>query len=315
MSRRPERRKRAAALQGAIDLHGMMLAIAVARSGSIRLAAREVGLPASAVSRRLRALEDGLGVSLFERRSSGMKPTAAGEDFLAEAARVLGGVQSAAARAREAGSAAAGRLEIGTYFSASAGRFREALMGFLRQNRGVEVWLREGSRDELLTYVRRGEVDLALLLGPMEEPGLDRLALWQEAGMVALPQDHTLSTRPMVFWSDLVAETFIIARRGSGPEAREKVEALLPSGHKARFVEQDVGREAMFNLVGTGLGVAVLAESASGASYPGVVFRPVGNETGPTMVEASAYWDPKRDNPALRRFLAQLRAIQGSRAG
>ena len=64
-----------------------------------------------------------------------------------------------------------------------------------------------------------------------------------------------------------------------------------------------------------GLGVAVLAESASGASYPGVVFRPVGNETGPTMVEASAYWDPKRDNPALRRFLAQLRATQGSRAG
>jgi DNA-binding transcriptional LysR family regulator len=149
----------------------------------------------------------------------------------------------------------------------------------------------------------------------MEEPGLDRLGLWQEAGLVALPEEHTLASRPLVFWSDLIAETFIIARRGSGPEARRKIEALLPSGHRARFVEQDVGREAMFNLVGTGLGVAVLAESASGASYPGVVFRPVGSETGPTMVEAAAYWDPKRDNPALRRFLAQLRASQGSRAG
>jgi DNA-binding transcriptional LysR family regulator len=71
----------------------------------------------------------------------------------------------------------------------------------------------------------------------------------------------------------------------------------------------------MFNLVGAGFGVAVLAESASGASYPGVVFRPVGDQTGPTMVEAAAYWDPKRDNPALRKFLAQLRASQGSRAG
>lgn len=315
MSRRPERRKRAADLSGAIDLRGMMLAVVVARTGSLRLAAREVGLPASAVSRRLRALEDGLGVSLFERRPTGMKPTAAGEDFLVEAARVLGGVQSAAARARGAGSAATGRLEIGTYFSASAGRFREALLGFVRRNRGIEVWLREGSRDELLTAVRRGEVDLALLLGPMEEPGLDRLGLWQEAGMVALPEEHTLASRPMVFWSDLVAETFIIARRGSGPEARKKIETLLPSGHEARFVEHDVGREAMFNLVGTSLGVAVLAESASGVSYPSVVFQPVGDEAGPTMVEAAAYWDPKRDNPALRRFLAQLRATQGSRAG
>ncbi|MBY0329307.1 MAG: LysR family transcriptional regulator [Acetobacteraceae bacterium] len=315
MSRRPERRKQAASLLGAIDLRGMMLAVVVARTGSLRLAALEVGLPASAVSRRLRALEDGLGVSLFERRPSGMKPTAAGEDFLVEAARVLGGMQSAAARAREAGSAATGRLEIGTYFSASKGGFRGALLGFVQQNRGVEVWLREGCRDELLTAVRRGEVDLALLLGPMEEPGLDRLGLWHEVGMIALPEEHTLASQPMAFWSDLIAETFIIARRGSGPEARRKIEALLPSGHRARFVEQDVGREAMFNLVSTGLGVAVLAESASGASYPGVVFRPVADETGPTMVEAAAYWDPKRDNPALRRFLAQLHATQGSRAG
>jgi DNA-binding transcriptional LysR family regulator len=73
-----------------------------------------------------------------------MKPTAAGEDFLAEAERLLGGAQLAMARAREAGSAAAGRLKIGTYFSASTGRFRQALMGFARQNRGVGIWLREG---------------------------------------------------------------------------------------------------------------------------------------------------------------------------
>jgi DNA-binding transcriptional LysR family regulator len=190
-------------------------------------------------------------------------------------------------------------------------------MDFARQNRGVGIWLREGIREELLTAVRRGEVDLALLLGPTDEPGLDRLGLWQEAGMVALPAEHTLASRPMVLWSELVAETFIIARRGSGPEARKKVEALLPSGHKARFVEQDVGREAMFNLVGTGLGVAVLAESASGASYPGVAFRLVGDDAGPTMVEAAAYWDPRRDNPVLRRFLSLLRAhhAAGSRDG
>jgi DNA-binding transcriptional LysR family regulator len=317
VSRRPERRKRADALQGAIDLRGMMLAVVVARTGSLRLAAREVGLAAPAASRRLRALEDGLGVSLFERRPSGMKPTAAGDDFLVEAARVLGGVQSATKRAREAGTATTGRLEIGTYFSASTGRLREALMGFVRQNRGVEVWLREGCRDDLVAAVRRGEVDLGLLLGPMEEQGLDRLGLWQEAGMVALPTEHGLASQPIVFWSDLVAETFIISRRGSGPEARQKVEASLPPNHKARFVVQDIGREAMFNLVGTGLGVAVLSESASGALYPGVVFRPVGDDTGPIMVEAAAYWDPKRDNPALRRFLALLRASQapGSRGG
>jgi DNA-binding transcriptional LysR family regulator len=133
--------------------------------------------------------------------------------------------------------------------------------------------------------------------------------------MIALQEHHALADRHMVRWEELATETFIVTSRGSGPEARMKVESLLPAGHTARFAAHDVSREGMFNLVGTGLGIAVLAESASGASYPGVVFRPVGNETGPTMVEAAAYWDPKRDNPALRRFLAQLRAAQGSRGG
>jgi DNA-binding transcriptional LysR family regulator len=300
---------------GAIDLRGLTLAIAVARSGSIRVAARGAGLTASAVSRRLRALEDGLGVSLFERRPSGVKLTEAGERFLADATRLLDEVRDAASRARDAGSAATGRLVIGTYFSASIGQFRDALVRFVEQRPKIEVWLREGGRHDLLAAVRRGNVDVALLLGPDEEPGLDCLALWQEAGMVALPERHRLAGRSIVPWQNLAGETFIVTSRGSGPEARAKVEALLPAGHGARFAAHDVGREAMFNLVGTGLGVAVLAESASGASYPGVVFRPVGNETGPTMVEAAAYWDPKRDNPALRRFLAQLRATQRSRAG
>lgn len=135
--------------------------------------------------------------------------------------------------------------------------------------------------------------------------------------MVALHVKHPLAEVPMVQWQDIADETFIATSRGSGPEVREIVQGLLPRGHSARFAAHDVSREGMFNLVGTGLGVAVLAESASGASYPGVVFRPVGDETGPTMVEAAAYWEPRRDNPVLRRFLALLRSRQvaGSRDG
>jgi len=130
--------------------------------------------------------------------------------------------------------------------------------------------------------------------------------------MVALPDRHPLAGAGLVLWQDLAGATFIVASRGSGPEVRATVHDLLPRGHTARFAAHDVSREGMFNLVGTGLGVAVLAESASGASYPGVVFRPVGDATGPTMVEVAAYWDAKRDNPVLRRFLSLLRARQAA---
>lgn len=299
-------------LDGSINLRALQLATHVERHGSIRLAARTANLTASVVSRRISGLEDELGVSLFERRPSGVRATAAGARFLEAARRMLVELDSATGAARAAGSGLVGQLVVGTYFSVSIGRFRDGLLRFVGRHHRVELSVIEGDREHLLSDLRRGRTDVAILLGPHDEPGLDRLALWQEGGMVALTERHPLAGAGSVLWEDLAGETFIVTSRGSGPEARATVQSLLPDGHTARFAAHDVGREGMFNLVGTGLGVAVLAESASGASYPGVVFRPVGDEAGPTMVEAAAYWDPRRDNPALRRFLALLRATQDS---
>jgi DNA-binding transcriptional LysR family regulator len=301
--------------RGSTDLRSLTLATVVDHFGSVRLAAKHLRMTPSSVSRRIRALEDLIGVSIFERRSSGVRATAAGARFLEAVRRMLAELDGATGTARAAGSGLVGRLVVGTYFSASTGRLRDALLRFAGRHRRVELSVIEGDRQELLRDLLRGRTDVAILLGPHNEPGLDRLALWQEAGMVALPEQHPLADARLVLWEELTDETFIVASRGSGPEVRAIVQNLLPRGQPARFAPHDVSREGMFNLVGAGLGVAVLAESASGASYPGVVFRPVGNGAGPTMVEAAAYWDPKRDNPALRRFLAQLRAAQGSRGG
>ncbi|WP_198370812.1 LysR family transcriptional regulator [Roseomonas rosulenta] len=295
-------------LDGSINLRALQLATHVERYGSIRLAARSAKLSPSVVSRRIRELEDELGVSLFERRPSGVRTTAAGARFLRAALRMFAELEGATGAARAAGSGLVGQLVVGTYFSASIGHFRDALLRFVGRHCGVELSVVEGDREQLLSDLRRGRTDVAILLGPHDEVGLDLLTLWQEAGMVALPAQHPLAEAPLVQWQDLANDTFIVTSRGSGPEVRATVRDLLPRGRSPRFATHDVSREGMFNLVGAGFGVAVLAESASGASYPGVVFRPVGNETGPTMVEAAAYWDPKRDNPVLRRFLSLLRA-------
>jgi DNA-binding transcriptional LysR family regulator len=299
----------------ALDLKALALAAAVAREGSIRGAARLSGLTAPSLSKRIRGLEDWLGVSVFERRSSGLRPTEAGAHFLAAADQALADLEIAISRARDAGAAMIGRVVVGSYFSSSFGRFRDTLAQFVAEHRHIHLRVAEGCRPELLAAVRDGHADVALLLCAGCEPELEFRSLWHEIGMVALPHGHPLAQRQLVRWAELVNETFIVTRLGSGPEARKKVEELLPSSRTAQFVQHDVGREGMFNLVGAGLGLAVLAESASGATYPGVVFRPVGDARGPTLIEAAAYWDPKRDNPALRRFLAQLRTTQGSRVG
>jgi DNA-binding transcriptional LysR family regulator len=298
-----------------ISLRELWLATQVRNLGSIRLAARAVNLTPSVVSRRLRALEDELGMSLFERRSSGVTATASGARFLDAARPVLAELDEAASAVRVEGAGGVGHLAVASYFSLSYGHFRDSLFCFLGRNPKMRFSLIEGDREHLLRVLRQGRADIAVLLGARDELKLDRLRLWREPALVALPEGHALADRDIVPWSDLSQETFITTAAGSGPEVRAMIQRLLPAGHAARFTDNEVGREAMFNLVGAKLGVAIVGESSTGASYPGVVFRPIGDQTGPAMVEASAYWDLKRDNPPLRRFLAQLRATQGSRAG
>lgn len=294
-----------------LELRTLMLAVATADEGSIRSVATLRGIAASAVSRRIRALEDVLGVSLFERRRNGLRMTPAGERFLTTVRHILSELETATSEARYAGIAASGRLVIGTYFSGSTGYFRDALVRFLRQHPHVRLTLVDGSRPDLLNAVREGRADIAILLASSSEAGLEQVALWQEAAVLGLPESHRLAPRTQIKWESLSAETFIVTRRGLGPEMRARIQDLLLFEHEAGFQIHDVNSDGLLNLVGTGLGITVLVKSITNGRYPGVVLRPIGHEGGPTIIDVAAYWDPKRDNPPLRRFLALLRQVRG----
>ena len=72
-----------------MDLHRLRIFLAAADELSFRRAAVVVGVGQPAVSRQVAALEDELGVTLFERRSTGACLTEAGRVFLADARRII----------------------------------------------------------------------------------------------------------------------------------------------------------------------------------------------------------------------------------
>ena len=72
----------------------------IARLGSFAAAAREMGLVPSALSYRVRQMEDALDVLLFDRRSRQARPTAAGQELMAEGQRILAELEAVAQRVR-----------------------------------------------------------------------------------------------------------------------------------------------------------------------------------------------------------------------
>ena len=162
-----------------------------------------LGTPHSVVGRRIRALEDRLGVSLFERHPGSVRLTGAGARFFAECRTPLQQLDCAVKTAGAAGRAAIGRLNIGILSSMSAGFLREVVRTYHERQPDVLVHIVEGPSVEQIALVRKSQLDVAFVLGTPDLPNCEVTRLWAEHIYVAMPQGHALCGHDQVTWTSL----------------------------------------------------------------------------------------------------------------
>jgi len=96
-----------------IDLASLRYTILASDHRSFRAAAFTIGVRSSVISRRIRDLEDTIGVLIFERFSGGIRLTDAGAKFVGAIRRALDDIDAAISTAGTAGLGGSGRLKIG----------------------------------------------------------------------------------------------------------------------------------------------------------------------------------------------------------
>ncbi|GFE66575.1 LysR family transcriptional regulator [Litoreibacter roseus] len=281
--------------------------IAVAEAGSFRAAATMRGLQQSTFSRRVRQLEDIIGVSLFERRSDGVRLTRAGENFLRRAQAALRDLDRAVMLATRDGAARTGVLVIGIIDSMSTGHQRDFLQVIAAAMPDIEISILEDTRSALIAGLYRGSIDAAILYGDAGTDDLDVLPMWSEQVVAALPFDDGLEAADSIRTDDLASTKIILMARDPGPDIQAYLSELIAKPPKrSRVVLHDVGREALLNMVGLDMGVTLGLRSWTGTAYPGVRFAKI--ENAPKM-GFSLVWSPTRDNPVLRRTISLARNL------
>jgi DNA-binding transcriptional LysR family regulator len=299
---------RKAAKSASINPVPITQALVVAKHLSFRAAARASGIRQSAVSRHVRTLEDRLGVSLFERHRQGVKVTNAGARFLQQAREAFAQLDQASKIAENAGRGAIGQLKIGILSSMGAGFLRELVQSFSDGHPDVSIQIVEGASTEQISLVRKRRLDVAFVADASEATDCEVAPLWNERLFVVLPQGHALCGRKEVEWQALRNEHFIIRQSNCSRALCERVVKHLSARiHAPSLQKADVGRETVMHLVAMGRGVSLTSEATLATSFPDVVFRPISG--GDATLEFSAISWPGNDNPALRRFLSQARAL------
>jgi DNA-binding transcriptional LysR family regulator len=142
---------------------------------------------------------------------------------------------------------------------------------------GVQPRLTSGRSRELVDLVRRRELDLALVDGPVTEGGLDSALVVEDRLVVVLPAAHPLAREETVPLQRLRRERFVaVARRSSVSLHDRLIELCAGAGFHPDIALEVEDPDLLPVAVSAGLGVGLVASiSVAGRSTPGLTWRPV----------------------------------------
>lgn len=294
---------RPALLSARVPMAALIQCLAVAEHLSFRHAANAIGISQSCVSARVKALEDELGVLLFERSTRGVRLTEAGRHFVEQ---VAAGIDQLDHAVRTAGAFARGDegcLRIGVH-AMTPGSFLTDLLGrYHEEHPGITVEISEGTARNVVMQIRAARLDIAFVAGAPELSDCHARRIWTESLVAVLPASHPLAHHAGVTWADLAGDTFLVRRGGTGPQAYDHI-VLRSAGRwpVPSILRFEVERGTLLSMIAQGYGVTIAGEAAALVDTPGVVFRPFLDE--PEPVPFSAVWSPYNRGAALRNLLS-----------
>ncbi|MDT8857416.1 LysR family transcriptional regulator [Paracoccaceae bacterium Fryx2] len=249
----------------AFTLRQLQFFIAAAEQGSVSRAARVLSISQSSVTEAIRALEDDLGVSLFDRQARGIDITHRGSAFLRHARQILADVATARMAFQDDVEPATGRLSLGVTSLVAGYVLSDILSRFRRAHPQVELNVIEDNGEYLQHLLIGGELDVAVLLTSSVR---DRMALHVETLLVSpyrlwLPLGHPLAQQEAIALDELAGTPLIQLMVDEIEESTRRLMAALAVKPQIAFRTRSV--EAVRSLVATGAGLAIL---------PSLVYRP-----------------------------------------
>lgn len=258
----------------ALNLRHLEVFHAIVKTGSVTAAARELHITQPAVSAVLKHMEQRLQFKLFERSGGRLKLTPEAEALVPDVNEIFGRIDTLDRAAQDMRDGLAGQLVIASTPTLVDTLLPQAIARFRLKHRGVSVAVRSLPTPLAVQRVERREVDMGLVYGPVEEPGVEAEELASSEIACVVPLNHRLAAQRDVQASDLAGETVI---------------ALNPSTRLGRAIEATfaqagapplaIGIEPSSSLtaclmVREGAGVAIVDRSASlSGAFGDLAFR------------------------------------------
>ncbi|AIQ59496.1 LysR family transcriptional regulator [Paenibacillus borealis] len=244
-----------------MELRQLQYTLQIAAERNFSRAADKLHIAQPSLSQQLSKLEKELGVLLFQRNTSSVELTYAGEKFVDQAQAIIDAVELLRQEMSDISQLRTGRVVVGSMPITGAHLLPHVLPVFKSKYSEVEIALLEDSSMNLEKLTASGQTDLSLLSLPLEIPALAYEVLGEERIDLAVPPEHPLAARSALgirtSLAELKDEPFIVLKEGQGFR-KLTVELCREAGFEPRIVFESNNMETVQSLVATGMGVTLV---------------------------------------------------------
>ncbi|MEE7546672.1 LysR family transcriptional regulator [Xanthomonas sp. Kuri4-1] len=259
------------------------------------------------LSTQIKKLEDELGVPLVERAPRKVMLTPAGREAAARARGIVAEVDQMKEAARRSQDPEAGTVRLGIFPTLGPYLLPHVVPRIRTRFPQLELLLVEEKSDQLLTQLREGRLDAAVLALPLQDEQLHAEFLFEEPFVLAVPEGHALAQRGALTLDDLSEQRLLLLQDGHClREQALDVCHLSGALEKAEF--QATSLETLRQMVAANVGVTLLPLLA--------VKPPVARSENITLVGFRADKQPSRRiamvwrrSSAMAGFLEHLAAL------
>ncbi len=225
------------------------------RSGSMRQAAEHLSVAASAINRQIIKLEDQLQCRLFERRSEGVRLTAAGEVLYQYVQRLDQDLERAIAQIDDLRGLRRGHVRIACEAGIGRDFLPPVLAAFHEDHPGVTYSVEIKSALDTLAQVAADEIDIGMAMMPPIRSDVQIASRAEMPLGVITRKGSALSERAALRLHDIAGERFIRAKdgMGGGTTWQQQIEQSAPQSSVLETNSPDI----MTVMVKAGLGVGV----------------------------------------------------------
>lgn len=289
-----------------MELRHLRYFVAVAEELHFGRAAARLGIAQPPLSRQIHDLEAELGFALFERSRPRVRLTAAGSVLATHARSVLEAIDVGVREARRTSLGEQGRVRVGYPSSLAHSGLTELLRAFRARFPGVEVGLQPLSTSDVIATLKRDQIDVGFVRGPVEDPALSIERVRREALVLALPAQHPLAGKKRIALTSIAAEPFVFFPRERAPAFFDLLVSLCREAGFSPRVAQEVPQTDVLSLVAAGFGISMVPASVLETRRPDLVLRPI---IGSPTTELLIAWRAGDSSPALQQFVDVVRRL------